>query len=225
MSQAVAAAVPDSPDDLHDSSKALGVTDGKLAMWIFLGSDGMSFMGLIAAYFALRAKNFAQWPDPTAHLAIGLTTVNTFILIISSYFMVRAFLGAQQNNKSMLAWNLLFTIIGGAMFLGIQVYEYTHQIGAGFTVSGFSPEYVEQWMAANEGAAIGGAASLFTATFYILTCFHGCHVLSGVIYLSVVLIGVLRGRWTTNRIEIVGLYWHFVDLVWIVIFTIIYLIK
>ena len=65
---------------------------------------------------------------------------------------------------------------------------------------------------------------LFGATFYALTCFHGCHVLSGVIYLAVVLALVMRGSWTVNRIEIVGLYWHFVDLVWIILFTIVYLI-
>jgi len=210
---------------LGDSSKTLGVTDGKLAMWIFLGSDGMSFMGLIAAYIALRAGNADQWPNPTQHLAINLTAVNTFVLICSSLSMVKAYLASVDNDKRGITLWLAATILGGCIFLGIQVYEYTHQITAGFTVSGFSEEWVKNWAAANPGETLGSSAGLFCATFYVLTCFHGCHVFSGVVYLTVVLIGVLRNRWTVNRLEIVGLYWHFVDLVWIVIFTIVYLVE
>ncbi len=260
------------------SQPTLGVTDGKLAMWIFLGSDGMSFMGLIAAYVALRGGNAGTWPEPTDHLAIDLTAFNTFVLICSSVSMVKAFLASQNADKSgMVKW-LGATIFGGLVFLGIQVYEYTHQINSGFTVSGFSDEYevrkrfetiaaeaeasgapspvtsVAEFAAAekfldhsvshdaDEAAAaftaakevldrdypktkIGESEGLFCATFYVLTCFHGCHVASGVIYLAIILLGVLRNRWTVNRMEIVGLYWHFVDLVWIVIFTIVYLVE
>ena len=220
LTDASGAAIPD-----PDSSKTLGVSDGKLAMWIFLGSDGMSFMGLIAAYIALRFGNFSEWPNPTQHFAIMLTTLNTFILIVSSFSMVKAFVGAQTGDKAKLVRNLLITIGFGCVFLGIQAYEYSHQIHIGFTVGGFSPEYMAAWSEEHPDEAIGGSVKLFTSTFYVLTCFHGCHVLSGVIYLIIVLIGVLRDRWTVNRIEIVGLYWHFVDLVWIVIFTIVYLIE
>jgi len=199
----------------------LGVTTGKLAMWLFLGSDGMSFMGLIATYVALRIGNWSNWPDPTKILGINLTAFNTFLLICSSVTMVKAFAASQEGNVSRLKLWLFLTMLGGAIFVGIQVYEYNELIHHGVALwdaEGTAPA-VASWL----HPEIKGKSVLFMHTFYVCTCFHGCHVLSGVIYLGCILIGVMRGRWTVNRIEIVGLYWHFVDLVWIVIFTIIYL--
>lgn len=192
--------------------QVLGVTDGKLAMWLFLGSDGMSFMGLIATYVAVRIGNLQSWPDPTKILNIWLTALNTFILICSSVTMVWAFAAAQDGDVRGLKKWLLGTILGGAIFLGIQVYEYNSLIFH----HGLTP-----WSLPAEFA---GRSTLFGATFFACTCFHGFHVFSGVIYLSTLLVAsVLRGRWTLNQIEIAGLYWHFIDLVWIIIFTIIYL--
>lgn len=211
----VAAAAHAPPQD----REVLGVSSGKLAMWLFLGSDGMSFMGLIAAYVALRIGNWGNWPDPTQILNINLTALNTFILICSSVTMVKAFSAAQDGNVAKLKQWLFFTMLGGAIFLGIQVYEYSHLIHDGVKLWDSAGRPMSEWL--NEH--MRGHSTLFSATFYACTCFHGCHVLSGVIYLACILIGVMRGRWTVNRIEIVGLYWHFVDLVWIVIFTIIYL--
>src|SRR5262249_17026805 len=107
---------------------------------------------------------------------------------------------------------LFFTILGGCVFLGIQAFEYNKL----WFHHGLKP-----WSLPAEFA---GRSTLFGATFYACTCFHGFHFLSGVVYLSTLLVAsVLRGRWTVNQIEIAGLYWHFIDLVWIVIFTIIYL--
>lgn len=211
MSEAVAAVDP------HPGSRQyLGVTTGKLAMWLFLGSDGMSFMGLIAAYVALRIGNLDTWPIPSIALNIPLTAVNTFILICSSVSMVKAFCAAQEGNVGGLKRWLFVTILGGAAFLGIQAYEYYHLIHDNLTPTTLSDAVL---------TSMPNASVLFGATFYSLTCFHGFHVLSGVIYLSVILALVMRGSWTVNRIEIVGLYWHFVDLVWIIIFTIIYLVE
>jgi heme/copper-type cytochrome/quinol oxidase subunit 3 len=213
MSQAVAVPAPAA------EKQVLGVTNGKMAMWIFLGSDGMSFMGLIASYVALRIGNLDVWPNPTRVLNIPLTALNTFILICSSVSMVKAYEGALDGNVRKLKTFLLVTILGGATFLGIQVYEYQHLLlHLHLFPSGF---YVE----GAQGLELLAHSENFGATFYALTCFHGCHVFSGVVYLSAILIGVLRNRWTTNRIEIVGLYWHFVDLLWIIIFTIVYLIE
>ncbi len=199
--------------------EVLGVTTGKMAMWLFLGSDGMSFMGLIAAYVALRAGNWGIWPDPTKLLAINLTAVNTFILICSSVTMVKAFAASQEGNVPKLKQWIFFTMLGGAIFLGIQVYEYSNLIHHGIKLWDSAGRPAAEWLP----AVMKDRSTLFIATFYACTCFHGCHVFSGVVYLACILIGILRGRWTVNRIEIVGLYWHFVDLVWIVIFTIIYL--
>lgn len=194
-------------------------------MWLFLGSDGMSFMGLIAAYVALRIGNWSVWPDPTVILGIDLTAANTFLLICSSVTMVKAFAAAQVGNVARLKLWLFFTMLGGAIFVGVQVYEYNHLIHNGIKLwdAGGAAPGTWTYPDAKIAAAMVGKSSLFAHTFYVCTCFHGFHVLSGVIYLACILIGVQRGRWTVNRIEIVGLYWHFVDLVWIVIFTIIYL--
>jgi cytochrome c oxidase subunit 3 len=214
MSEAAAVA-PAYPVPAHQP--ILGVTNGKLAMWIFLGSDGMSFMGLIATYVVLRLGNADIWPNPSWTLNIPVTAINTFVLICSSVFMVKAYEGAVDGNVAKLKRFLLLTIFGGAVFLGIQVYEYNELIfHQGLTLSALPAHVLEKQP---------GATALFGATFYALTCFHGCHVLSGVIYLGAIYMGVLRNRWTVNRIEIVGLYWHFVDLLWIIIFTIVYLIE
>ena len=208
-----------SPEMVHRHHAAppaqpFGVTNGKFAMWLFLGSDGMSFMGLIATYVALRLGNLATWPDPTTILNIPLTALNTFILICSSVTMVKAFVAAQEGNVAGLKKWLAFTMLGGTIFLGIQAYEYYHLTHEGLFPWALEGHYLEK---------NPGASSLFGATFYACTCFHGCHVLSGVIYLGLTLLFVTRGKWSQSSIEIVGLYWHFVDLVWIVIFTIIYL--
>jgi len=230
MSEAAAA----TPGDA--GKQVLGVTDGKMAMWIFLGSDGMSFMGLIAAYIVLRVNNMADWPSPAEFLGIQLTAFNTFVLICSSVTMVKAFEGALANDVPKLKKYLFLTIVGGAAFLGMQVYEYQHfflndhaaegktafrlflsGIWEGTLVNG-------HWEFEDGGTYLYGSR-LFGSTFFVLTAFHGCHVFSGVVYLFFIYIGVCNGRWNKNRIEIVGLYWHFVDLVWIVIFTIVYLVE
>jgi len=192
-------------------------------MWLFLGSDGMSFMGLIATYLALRIGNWSNWPDPTHILSIYITAANTFVLICSSVTMVKAFVAAQAGDVGGLKKWLALTVLGGLIFLGVQVFEYSSLIHEGIKLWDTAGRPMTEWWEGHIKEAMLGKSPLFMATFYVCTCFHGCHVFSGVVYLGVVLIGVLRGRWTVNRIEIAGLYWHFIDLVWIVIFTIIYL--
>jgi cytochrome c oxidase subunit III len=178
---------------------------GKIMMWLFLMSDAMSFAGLLCAYAAVRMSNPAVWPVPSSILGVPLTALNTFILICSSVTMVKAVSAIQKGDVVGLKRFLKWTMLGGASFLGIQAYEWTHLI--------------------HEGLSVGG--SLFGATFFVLTGFHGCHVLSGVIYLGCILSAAARGRYTVhnwNSVEIVGLYWHFVDLIWILVFTFVYLI-
>ncbi len=177
---------------------------GKLMMWVFLCSDAMSFAGLLAAYGSVRMFD-PNWPDPSAKLGIPLTALNTFILICSSVTMVKGLSAIQHGDRKGLVRFLLLTIAGGLTFLGIQAYEWTHLI--------------EHDLSAR--------TSLFGATFFILTGFHGCHVLSGVIYLSCIAARAARGgysRENNSPVEIAGLYWHFVDLIWILVFTFVYLI-
>jgi heme/copper-type cytochrome/quinol oxidase subunit 3 len=184
---------------------------GKLGMWIFLVGDAMSFGGLIAGYGALR-HGTPNWPVPSSILGVQLTAVMTFLLICSSVTMVKALAAIQDGDRAGLKKFLGLTVLGGALFLGLQAYEWTHLITGEHAMT---------------LTTLGGQPSLFGATFYILTGFHGCHVLGGVIYLSCILVGGARGRFSSHHwgpVEIAGLYWHFVDLVWILIFTFVYLI-
>jgi heme/copper-type cytochrome/quinol oxidase subunit 3 len=190
-------------------------TGGKVAMWMFIAQDGMSFGGLLLAYALLRI-NSVDWPVPADILGIGLTAIATFILICSSLSMVMAVEKAKERDQAGLQKWLLVTIMGGVAFLGIQVYEYMHLVGAGI---GFANS---AW----EGVAINDR---FGSTFYAVTGFHGLHVFSGVVYLTCVLLGARKGKYTQggisySAVELVGLFWHFVDLVWILVFTFIYLL-
>src|SRR5271163_2893428 len=178
---------------------------GKLGMWVFLAGDAMTFGAGIAAYGALRWYN-VNWPDPADWLGITLTAIMTFILICSSLTMVEALSSAQHGNQKRMQLFLGLTVIGGIVFLGCQASEWHHLI----------------W---GEGLSI--KTSLFSATFFILTGFHGCHVFGGVVYLSTLLINSIGKEATAHEaklLEVAGLYWHFVDLVWILIFTFVYLI-
>ena len=179
---------------------------GKLGMWVFLAADAMSFGGLIVGYALLRHAS-ANWPPPSKTLGINLTAFMTLVLIISSVTMVLSLSAIQRRDMKRFKQFLLLTILGGLLFLGCQAYEWTHllterlpEIGLSFT------------------------SHLFATTFFVLTGFHGMHVTGGVIYNSSVLAAVSRGRYGAKHVEIAGLYWHFVDLVWILIFTFVYLI-
>ena len=180
----------------------------KIAMWIFLVTDAMSFSGFLLGYAVLRSTQ--NWPNPADHLGVNLSGFATFILICSSVSMVLSIDACKhKDRKGMLNW-LLVTIIGGALFLGIQFYEYSHLVHQGITFASFPH-----------------GTSLFSSTFYIVTGLHGLHVLTGVIYLICEYRMALRGDYDNgnyNRLEVLGLFWHFVDLVWILVFTFIYLL-
>ncbi len=182
---------------------------GKIGMWIFLGTDALSFSGFLIAYAVLRSMK--EWPDPLQNLGIELSGFATFILICSSVSMVLSIDGCRKKDRDeMLKW-LAYTIFGGAIFLVIQAYEYIHL-------------YVDKGMSLGQ-FAFGN--NLFASTFFLITGFHGLHVLTGVIYLIRMYYEAHRGDFDNgdyNRLEIAGLFWHFVDLIWILVFTFIYLI-
>ncbi|MBI4358082.1 MAG: heme-copper oxidase subunit III [Candidatus Omnitrophica bacterium] len=183
----------------------LGIDTRKLGMWIFLASEIMFFTGLIGSYIVLRFANLNTWPVPSTVLNIPLTAVNTFVLICSSATLVLGLASVQRGYLEGLQVGLFLTVLLGSIFLSIQVKEYRELIHEGFTIS----------------------SSIFGSCFFTLTGFHGAHVFAGVIWLTVVLIRSFLGYFTAEEyagVEIVGLYWHFVDLVWIILFTILYLI-
>jgi cytochrome c oxidase subunit 3 len=201
---------------------------GKLMMWYFLMSDAFTFGAFLIAYGTVRFSSNG-WPDPNevfssfpfaghAHMPLVFVSVMTFILIMSSVTMVLA-VGAGHSNdrKSVLKW-LFWTIIGGIAFLGCQAWEWTHlhEVGA--------------WWGRNPFLNADGSAPLstnFTDFFFTITGFHGLHVTSGVVLNIIVLANVIKGtyehRGHYEMVEKVGLYWHFVDLVWVFVFTCFYL--
>ncbi len=192
---------------------SMGIDHRKVAMWIFLASDCMFFGSLIAVYLmyrgrteALVAAGLGKGPIPADVLDIPYTSVSAFVLLMSSLTMVLALSAVQKGNvRNTRVW-LLATALLGTIFVGGQVFEF----------SGFY-----------QTDGLGLTTNMFGTTFYTLTGFHGVHVSLGIVMLMSLFMMSLRGRLPKERsevVEIVGLYWHFVDVVWIVIFTVVYLI-
>jgi heme/copper-type cytochrome/quinol oxidase subunit 3 len=189
------------PTTAHHTST--GLSNEKLAMWVFLGSECLLFGGLISAFLLYRNREVDL---PVSDLYdIPFTSVSSFVLLMSSLTMVLAVSAIKRGDGRQTRVWLLTTALLGASFVAGQVYEFTvfYREGLGYTTN------------------------LQSSAFYTLTGFHGVHVSLGIIMLLSLLVLSLRGRLGNDRaetVEIVGLYWHFVDVVWIVIFTVIYLI-
>jgi heme/copper-type cytochrome/quinol oxidase subunit 3 len=187
---------------------SLGLDHRKLLMWLFLASDCMFFGALIATYMIYRGRAEdigGDGPFPDQILDIPYTSVSAFVLLMSSMTMVLALAGIQQNNMRRLRVWLLGTAVLGSVFLGGQYFEFTEFYHEGLTLQ----------------------KNMFGATFFTLTGFHGAHVTVGVIWLLTLLVISLRGGLSQKdalNVEIAGLYWHFVDIVWIIIFTLVYLL-
>jgi len=182
----------------------LGVDHRKLAMWVFLGSECFLFGTLIATYMAYKGRSVVG-PHPHEILNLPITTLSTFDLLMSSLLMVLALAAVRRGDRFQSRLWLAGTAFFGLIFLGFQAYEFTSFVHEGLTLQ----------------------TNLFGSTFFVLTGFHGGHVTLGVIWLLTLLGLDLRGRLGTPdavKVEVAGLYWHFVDVVWIVIFTLVYLI-
>jgi heme/copper-type cytochrome/quinol oxidase subunit 3 len=190
-------------EDQFKAGKALGLDHLKLGMWLFIGSEVMFFGGLIAAFLHYKVNN----PSPleTALLDVTLVGVNTFILLASSFTVVLGLASIQRDDRSGLIRYLGLTVVLGLVFLAGQGYEFVALYQEGMTLS----------------------STVFGSSFFTLTGFHGLHVLIGVGWALGTLLKTFRGGYSSENsigVEIFGLYWHFVDIVWIVLFTIIYLI-
>lgn len=191
------------PDDHHYTST--GQSSWKVGFWTFLGSECLFFAALISTYLVYKGRSVVG-PYPEEILNIPLTSVSTFVLLMSSLAMVLALDGVQRGSKKLVLIWLGAVILLGSAFLGFQVYEFTHFV--------------------HEGLTIG--TNVFGSSFFVLTGFHGAHVAGGVIWMITLWILAARGKLPAAdslKVEIAGLYWHFVDIVWIVIFTLVYLIQ
>ena len=181
-----------------------GLNHRKLLMWVFLSSDCLFFGALIATYMVYRGQSVVG-PYPIDIIDIPVTTISTFVLLCSSFAMVQALAATNANNQRGIQVWLLATAFMGSIFIGFQVYEFNAFRSEGLLLS----------------------TNLFGSTFFTLTGFHGAHVTLGVIWLMGLFFVARKGRLgprTALDVEIAGLYWHFVDIVWIIIFTLLYLI-
>ncbi len=183
---------------------SLGIDSRKLGIWTLIASEAIFFSSLIVTYIVMRGRSTVG-PYPHESLSVPLVAFNTFVLICSSMTMVTALASIEDGNQKGLRRWLIATALLGLLFLSGQAVEFT--------------------LLARDGLSLG--RNLFGGTFFTLTGFHGAHVLAGVIWIGFLVARAFRGGITqTNHIavELVGLYWHFVDLVWIIIFMVIYLL-
>jgi cytochrome c oxidase subunit 3 len=190
-------------DDHHYTST--GLPSWKIGFWTFMASECLFFGTLISTYLVYKHSSI-EGPFPEEVLNIPLTSVSTFVLLMSSLAMVLALDGVARGRRGLAVGWLSAVIVLGLVFLGFQAYEFTHFVHEGLTIQ----------------------RNIFGSAFFVLTGFHGAHVSVGVIWLTTLLVLSLRGRLPPSRalaVEIAGLYWHFVDIVWIAIFTLIYLIQ
>ena len=194
-------------DDAGHPSTATGLNSRKVLMWLFLTSDCMFFGTLIATYMSYRNRSIelGMPPYPNEIFDIPYTSVSAFVLLMSSLTMVLALSAIQRGNYRGLRVWLAATALLGAIFVGGQFFEFTTFAHEGLTLQ----------------------SNIYGSSFYVLTGFHGAHVTLGVVWLISLLVVSLRGGVAPQNsldVEIAGLYWHFVDIVWIVIFTVVYLI-
>lgn len=182
-----------------------GLSHAKLGTWAFLASEVMLFGGLLSAYVILNTGSAHMVTPPRAMMGVPLATLNTFVLISSSVAMVLALAAIQEDNIAKFKqW--MYCVLGGAgIFLVIKAYEYNHKWHEGITIS----------------------SNLFGSFYYTLTGLHAIHIIGGIGVLAYILYEGAKGRYGSNnydRVECAGLYWHFVDLVWVLLFPILYLL-
>jgi cytochrome c oxidase subunit 3/cytochrome o ubiquinol oxidase subunit 3 len=198
------------PDDAHGDGhgdthySSTGLSNNKLGMWLFLGSECLLFGGLISTYMLYRGRH-SQNLGPDQLWDIPFTSSSSFVLLMSSLTMVLAVSAAKRGDDRNTKLWLSITALLGSLFVAGQVYEFTtfYREGLGYTTS------------------------LFSSSFYTLTGFHGVHVSVGIIMLMALVGMITKGRIHGDKaevVELIGLYWHFVDIVWILIFTLVYLI-
>jgi cytochrome c oxidase subunit III len=190
-----------------------GASWQKTMMWIFIITDGLLFSGLLCGYSYLRttSASVAPWPDRPEVFSIPFIALMTFLLISSSAAMGSAVTAARLGDRGKVKACLALTIAGGLAFLCCQAIEWKHLIHGGLTLTSGKFEHLT-------------VAPQFGASFFLLTGFHGSHVVSGLTILIITFIRYLMGKTPAQGVEMAGLYWHFVDLVWVFIFTLFYLI-
>lgn len=209
MDMSAHAAHDDHHDDHGHFTPEQALDNAKFATWLYIGSEVMIFAGMLVTYLIFRIWNADVVAQAKEHLSLILVTLNTFILLASSWMMVMGLRAVQRgSNEGLVRW-ISGTVILGAVFVGLQVYEYVELVHYGIVLTGAEP------------------LAQYGMRFYAPTAFHGAHVVVGVLWGLWIIRRGLAKSFTSERyaaVEVFGLYWHFVDVVWIILFTFIYLI-
>ena len=180
---------------------AAGLPTGRLAVWWLLASEIVIFGGLLASYIMHRLGH-PEWAAYAAHTNTAAGGFNTFVLLTSSLSAVMAHKAAEEGNGPLAAKRLVYTMCGGVTFLIVKSFEWTHEIREGFTIT----------------------ANGFWSFYYTAAGLHGLHVIAGTIIMGVVAADARKNK-ELQRVELIGIYWHFVDLVWIFLFPLLYIAK
>jgi len=183
----------------HIEHESTEVPTGRLGIWWFIASEVVIFGGLITTYILFRWRH-PEWGAEASHTVTAAGAFNTLVLLTSSLTVVLAHKAVSEGQLREAARLLGFTLLGGLIFLCVKTFEYAHEIGEGFVP----------------------ARSLFWSFYYTMTGLHALHVAGGMVAIACVLVAVRRGRFP-HRVEYVGIYWHFVDVVWIFLFPLLYL--
>ncbi|HME73948.1 MAG TPA: cytochrome c oxidase subunit 3 [Myxococcota bacterium] len=183
----------------HIEHESTEVPTGRLGIWWFIASEVVIFGGLITTYILFRWRH-PEWGAEASHTVTAAGAFNTLVLLTSSLTVVLAHKAVSKGQLREAARLLGFTLLGGLIFLCVKTFEYAHEIGEGFVP----------------------ARSLFWSFYYTMTGLHALHVAGGMVAIACVLVAVRRGRFP-HRVEYVGIYWHFVDVVWIFLFPLLYL--
>jgi heme/copper-type cytochrome/quinol oxidase subunit 3 len=181
-------------------------------MWVLIAGELVIFGGLIATYLLYRLR-YPQWSEMAAHTSTLIGAINTVVLLVSSFTIVKAHEAAQRRDIPKIMTWMTCSIVGGLIFLVDKSIEYTHEIEHGFT---FTSPALQQ-----AGNHVG---SLFWSFYYIMTGLHSTHVLIGMIVMFVVMMDARKGK-NLHRVELSGMYWHMVDLIWIFLFPLLYIAK
>ncbi len=176
-----------------------GVPTGRMGMWWFLASEVLIFGGLVTIYLLCRLHH-PEWAEQASHTVVAAGAFNTLVLLTSSLSVVLAHEAAERGDAARAFKLMWVTILGGLLFLGVKVYEYSHEIHEGFTP----------------------VSDLFWSFYFVMTGLHAAHVIGGMAAMVIVSLGVRRGE-NLQRVEYVGMYWHLVDIVWIFLFPLLYL--
>lgn len=204
----------------HFATKEQQFDTSKLGMWLWLATEILMFGGLFVGFGIMQGRFPEAFVEAHHHLQKELGFLNTVVLLISSFTMVMAVLKARTNKQAQLVVYLAITILCACIFLGVKYFEYSHKIHDGL-LPGHFYSYAGDTVP-------GGHQFIFFSFYFMMTGLHGLHIVVGIGLLAWILIRAKRGEFTSNYytpVDLVGLYWHLVDLIWIYLFPLLYLIQ